>query len=263
MGFTHGGRNCRTKTYPMKCQYCGQSVFFFSCTHGSKIFFDALGSPWPQHNCVEYLKQRYAYTRQDTAQWGDFLQQRTTTPDHSLVELDGVSGQDSSNFGDRDREWDVKDIAYYMMAYKPQISDDTARLIAQSAPLNPSDPKKNPSYEIISQPPYKGNQREKVDGIVRELLTEVNPAKKLKVDSAGMMGLALLGELAKGKFAQITLYSGGLEQNMQDSFTFFIAHAKLKKLNVIKGDYVDVELRSIQIPGRDAVWICDDIQRAF
>jgi hypothetical protein len=52
-----------------------------------------------------------------------------------LVELDGVSGQDSSNFGDRDREWDVKDIAYYMMAYKPQISDDTARLIAQSAPL--------------------------------------------------------------------------------------------------------------------------------
>jgi hypothetical protein len=63
MGFTHGGRNCRTKTYPMKCQYCGQSVFFFSCTHGSKIFFDALGSPWPQHNCVEYLKQRYAYTR--------------------------------------------------------------------------------------------------------------------------------------------------------------------------------------------------------
>ncbi|MGV2433621.1 MAG UNVERIFIED_CONTAM: hypothetical protein LVT10_00900 [Anaerolineae bacterium] len=45
-----------------------------------------------------------------------------------------------------------------------------------------------------------------------------------------MMGLALLGELAKGKFAQITLYSGGLEQNMQDRFTLFIAHAKAKEI---------------------------------
>lgn len=26
-------------------------VFYFSYGHGSKVFFDELGSPWPVHDC--------------------------------------------------------------------------------------------------------------------------------------------------------------------------------------------------------------------
>jgi hypothetical protein len=31
-------------------------VFFFMCNHGSKVFFDALGDPWPRHedSCIPY-----------------------------------------------------------------------------------------------------------------------------------------------------------------------------------------------------------------
>jgi hypothetical protein len=31
------------------CPDCGDGVFFFSCTCGSRIFFDSVGPPWPLH----------------------------------------------------------------------------------------------------------------------------------------------------------------------------------------------------------------------
>ena len=47
---THG-IYCYTKTYPTNCPTCSQNVFYFSCSCGSKVFFDDLGSPWPIHYC--------------------------------------------------------------------------------------------------------------------------------------------------------------------------------------------------------------------
>lgn len=41
--------SCSTKTWPTACPDCTKPVFFFSCTCGSKIFFDDLGAPWPLH----------------------------------------------------------------------------------------------------------------------------------------------------------------------------------------------------------------------
>ena len=49
-GVTHGDR-CNTKTYPTRCKYCQKRVFYFSCDHGSKVFFD---------NQVATLVKKYA-----------------------------------------------------------------------------------------------------------------------------------------------------------------------------------------------------------
>lgn len=51
-GVTHGDW-CNTKTYPTRCKYCQEHVFYFSCDRGSKVFFDKLGHPWPVHYCPE------------------------------------------------------------------------------------------------------------------------------------------------------------------------------------------------------------------
>ena len=48
---THGTW-CNTKTFPLKCRYCGGSIFFFQCDHESRVLFDALGWPWPLHDCL-------------------------------------------------------------------------------------------------------------------------------------------------------------------------------------------------------------------
>lgn len=42
---------CNTITYPTTCRGCGEPVFFFRCDCGSAVFFDALGEPWPEHDC--------------------------------------------------------------------------------------------------------------------------------------------------------------------------------------------------------------------
>lgn len=49
-GFVHG-MMCGSRTWPTKCPTCREEVFFFSCTCGSKVFFDELGAPWPVHSC--------------------------------------------------------------------------------------------------------------------------------------------------------------------------------------------------------------------
>lgn len=41
----------------MKCQFCNEKVYFFSCTCGSKVFFDLPYYPWHPHErrCYRYL----------------------------------------------------------------------------------------------------------------------------------------------------------------------------------------------------------------
>ncbi|MFC4017292.1 hypothetical protein ACFOW4_04955 [Micromonospora sp. GCM10011542] len=35
------------------CPVCGASVYFYANQHGSRVFFDDLGPPWPKHPCVD------------------------------------------------------------------------------------------------------------------------------------------------------------------------------------------------------------------
>lgn len=50
LGAIHGFW-CKTRTWPTRCPSCTESIFFFMCNCGSRVFFDQLGSPWPIHNC--------------------------------------------------------------------------------------------------------------------------------------------------------------------------------------------------------------------
>lgn len=35
------------------CPVCGESVFYYCNSHGSSVFFDELGPPWPKHPCTD------------------------------------------------------------------------------------------------------------------------------------------------------------------------------------------------------------------
>lgn len=50
---------CNARTIPMRCKYCKDRVFYFTCDHGSKVLFDSLGWPWPEHHCPGYLASIY------------------------------------------------------------------------------------------------------------------------------------------------------------------------------------------------------------
>lgn len=48
---------CDTAIYPTQCPHCGDDVYFFSCTCGSRVFFDLPHPPWNPHEerCYLYL----------------------------------------------------------------------------------------------------------------------------------------------------------------------------------------------------------------
>jgi hypothetical protein len=36
-----------------RCPVCGAAVYFYANQHGSRVFFDELGPPWPKHPCID------------------------------------------------------------------------------------------------------------------------------------------------------------------------------------------------------------------
>jgi hypothetical protein len=44
----------RSRTTPnANCPECGAKVFYYENEHGSRVFFDELGPPWPKHPCTD------------------------------------------------------------------------------------------------------------------------------------------------------------------------------------------------------------------
>lgn len=41
-----------------KCKWCSTNVFFFKSSNGGKVLFEALGKPWPIHNCLGIKYER-------------------------------------------------------------------------------------------------------------------------------------------------------------------------------------------------------------
>ena len=62
---THGAW-CGAQTWRTKCPECSEPVFFFHCGCGCKVFFDALGAPWPEHDCETSWTRGLARTRDAT-----------------------------------------------------------------------------------------------------------------------------------------------------------------------------------------------------
>lgn len=39
------------------CPVCGKTIFFYHAPNGGRVFFDALGWPWPKHPCTDNRQQ--------------------------------------------------------------------------------------------------------------------------------------------------------------------------------------------------------------
>lgn len=45
-----------------RCPVCSQPVFYYQNRHGSKVFFDKIGHPWPKHPCTIHKTQEEQIT---------------------------------------------------------------------------------------------------------------------------------------------------------------------------------------------------------
>jgi hypothetical protein len=47
---------CTLESYTIpnaRCPVCGEPVFFYQSPYNGRVFFDALGPPWPKHSCTD------------------------------------------------------------------------------------------------------------------------------------------------------------------------------------------------------------------
>jgi hypothetical protein len=82
-----------------KCPVCGVGVFFYANEHGSRVFFDDLGPPWPKHPCTDIPRDYVPKTRQPI--------RRTRGSMQELISAANVAGLfDNRVFGQRaDDAW--------------------------------------------------------------------------------------------------------------------------------------------------------------
>lgn len=75
--------DCQTRIWRTSCPYCHKQVYYFSCTCGSRVFFDEKGYPWPEHHCVFYdihLLFQQGMTADDVWGWVRKQSYRTGIP---------------------------------------------------------------------------------------------------------------------------------------------------------------------------------------
>lgn len=216
------GEWCGTRTWPTHCSSCSGEVFFFTCNHGSKVFFDELGPPWPVHDC-------------DTS-WTRDLPRTVTGGGEIIVELrPGIrvirSSEDPDSFAIEQR------------------SVSKARTVKKKRIQN--------RIEAVNPPrrPWKESQI----GTLRELRPSVNPTKVYKVKDTSM-GRAMLGPIGVQEVGRITVHVTYSSDEPIDNFTTWIPTKLLQDELLTKDVTVAFDLETVNVPGHGYVWFCDRIE---
>ncbi|MBI2353398.1 hypothetical protein HYV11_04125 [Candidatus Dependentiae bacterium] len=199
---THNS-NCITKAYPTYCPDCGQEVFFFWCSCGSKVFFDELYYPWPQHHCRQY-------------------ELRT-----SLQII-----RDSGRLTDDEIYSRIQD---YSSTHGKLISDEFYEIID-----NELSKRKKPfkCIEVKFDENIKG-----FSGQIVEINKDVNFAKRLKLDPNSPIIKGLLGELSKNSFTEIILRDSPDKNNHSRQFSAFMETSKLRGKGIKRSDIITIKVR--------------------
>ena len=220
------GAWCSSRTYPTKCRHCGQSVFYFSCECGCKVFFDTLGPPWPVHNCIELalsdLSIKRALSELGTERVQDHMAELMMTPSiwqpgHSL---------------------------------EPAWLHKVTQRIATPRAFQP---------RLIRERPVPGAERDET-GIVRELAA-VDPAKALGLDAYSLVGQAMLRSLRLEDCMQLTVHCGDLSCENGSSYTFLAAGALVHQAEAQRGNLIWFEVEAFGLSGKPHVWLCRSLER--
>lgn len=215
------GEWCGTKTWPTSCPSCSASVFYFSCDHGSKVFFDELGSPWPIHDCDE--------------SWARGLRRFTDDNGDTVVELKpGITVTRS-----------FANPASFKVEQSVISKAQRAKRKKKQDPIVPIEPERELSESHI--------------GILREIRSHGDPVKAFRVPDT-TMGRASLRSIGKQEVGKITVHVPYPTEDYIESFTSWVPAKLLRDRRIKRGVTVAVDLKSISIVGRGYAWYCDSLK---
>ena len=190
--------SCATKAFKYNCPACKEQVWFFSCTCGSKVFFDDLGAPWPQHYCN-------AQKLIDT--------------------LNLVQGIDRMS---EDEIYEV--ITKYEKTHRVEISEEMLQIVEDSIGR-----RKFPfaTVEVVADKAIGD-----VSGRIMVFNRQVNIFKKLGYDPASPFTAGFLSSLAKGEYGEITIREKPDKKNVSKEYHAFVSKKYFASKPLKQGDFI-------------------------
>ncbi len=199
---THGP-DCISKAYKTRCPDCGNDVFFFTCNCGTKIFFDDLGYPWPEHHCRQReIRDAIHLIRQSERLTDDEIFRR---------------------------------IEEYGKKHGRHISREFFEIIDNELTRRRKEFK---CLEIEFNENIKG-----LAGQITGLNKDINFAKRFGFDHTAPFIKDLLGELSKAPFTEIIIRDNPDKNNHSRQYSVFIKSAELKLTGIHLGDMITVRVR--------------------
>ena len=218
---THG-LDCRTRTFPAGCSKCGDYVFHFSCSCGSKAIFNELGWPWPEH-CCEFSRSDLKWAR----------------------------SRPRKKLGDGGVE---VEISHGLTATRPPDTPATDWNIHPSVVAvekrNENSRRRNP----IEAVPPGGDWDVEITGVIREVTRKRDVYEFLKMPRTEM-NKAFLGVLGTGEWGRVTIHV------LEDVIYSYTVWAPTALLNDVKtGVAVLAEFIRLDIANKAREWVCKHVQ---
>lgn len=213
------GVNCRTRTFPTKCKGCGDKVYYFACSCGSKVFFDELGWPWNEH-CCDFSKSDH-----------DWARSRHRRKDGAGgVQVHLSSGVIATRPPDDPGEgWNID----------PSVVIEEERR-AESRWRNP----------IEAVPPGAEWSLE-ITGVVTEISSQVDVYQSLRM-SRTAINKAFLGPLGDGMWGRVTIH---VFEDVIYSYTAWVPAASLSG-DASRGLAVSATLERVDVAAKAREWVC-------
>lgn len=96
-------------------------------------------------------------------------------------------------------------------------------------------------------------------GVVREIVDNIDVFRKFDLPPDSPIAIGMLGNLSNSTFTQVTLHVADLGSESTSSYTFLVEENTWCRLQAKHGDLLFFTLIGRAIPGRDAFWLCTEI----
>lgn len=214
--------SCRSKAFPIICKGCGVTVFYFTCSCGSKVFFDSLGYPWTEHICQD-LKD----------------------------EMELVAGINEFKQKYNSSDYEIRD-------FLRQHSEKTGKVISKekSDLLNRKLGRINIKNKYL-EPPFDKNVQG-IEGTVSIINKDINFANLFKIDPSNVFGKAFLGNFLKEKYSEIRIRSVNNENKFFE-YKIYIPTNMIQKEGIRQNDNVIVRLSIYEAKTGIKIWVSDFI----
>jgi len=181
------------------------------------VFFDALGQPWPIHDCETSWTRKLVREKDASGRIAVRINKNIVVirPPESF-EVDG------------------KFVSKSLERIRKNIQDPIKRI----------------------DPPENSGKTVEIIGVLREKKVDADVVKALRLSNVTTMAAAFIGPLAKGKWGKATLHEKDMAKDILNSYTIWVHSDVMSDSRNSIGVVVSAQIEPLQLPGAPAVWLC-------